>query len=86
MNIGRFLAVGTLKGLWTLETFDKPSGRTHTDMLERDRVLSHGCGGLGPAMRYPEAPPHRNLAREWIEANQQEWQALLSAALEQEAA
>ena len=84
MSVGRLLAIGTLKGLWTLETFDKPSG--HTAMLERDRVLSHGCGGFGPVMRYPEAPPHRNLAREWIEANQQEWQALLSAALEQEAA
>jgi hypothetical protein len=83
MNIGCFLAVGTLKGLWTLETFDKPSGQSA--VLERDRVLSHGCGGFGPVMRYPEAPPHRNLAREWIEANPREWEALMSAALEQEA-
>jgi hypothetical protein len=84
VSIGRFLAVGTLKGMWTLETFDKPSGQTA--VVERDRVLSHGCGGFGPAMPYPEAPPHRNLAREWIEANQQEWQALLSEALEKESA
>ena len=83
MNIGRFLAVGTLAGRWTLETFDKPSGQTA--VLERDRVLSHGCGGLGPVMRYPEAPAHRNLAREWIAANPREWEALMSAALEQEA-
>ena len=84
MNIGAFLAIGTLKGMWTLETFDKPSGQTA--VIERDRILSHGCGGFGPAMRYPEAPSHRNLAREWIEANQREWEALMSAALDQEAA
>ena len=83
MSIGRFLAVGTLAGRWTLETFDKPSGQSA--VLERDRRLSHS-GGKGPAMRYPEAPPHRNLAREWIDANPREWEALMSAALEQEAA
>jgi hypothetical protein len=83
MNIGRILAIGTLSGRWTLETFDKPSGQTA--VLERDRKLSYS-GGLGPAVRYPEAPPHRNLAREWIEANPREWEALMSAALEQETA
>ena len=82
MNIGRLLAVGTLSGKWNLETFDNPSGQSA--ILERDRALSHSCGGFGPAMRYPPAPPHRNLAREWIKANPREWEALMNAALEQE--
>ena len=30
-----------------------------------------------PTIEYPAAPQFRNLAREWIEANPKEWQAML---------
>ena len=82
MSIGRILAIGTLSGYWTLESFDKPSGQTAA--LERDRKLSHD-GRLGGVV-YAPAPEHRNLAREWIEANPREWQELMEAGLEREAA
>ena len=80
MNIGRILAIGTLSGYWTLESFDKPSGQTAA--LERDRKLSHD-GRLGGVV-YAPAPEHRNLARDWIEANPREWQELMNAGLEKE--
>jgi hypothetical protein len=93
MTVGRILAVGTLRGLWTLEDLDEWS--TSSDDLEADRRSSElpqatvpGMTGFNrPVMKYPNAGQYRhprNLAREWIEANQQEWQSLLSASLEQE--
>jgi hypothetical protein len=88
------LAIGTLRGLWALEDLDAWSASS--DDLEADRRRSElpqatapgMTGHSRPVMRYPYAGQYRhprNLAREWIEANPQEWQALLSEALEKEA-
>tara|TARA_R110000868_G_scaffold32015_1_gene116843 strand:- start:37 stop:339 length:303 start_codon:yes stop_codon:yes gene_type:complete len=85
--IGRSLAIGILKGLWTLEALDKPSPGWAE--IEADRVKSafpadpaipKDIRRFGPVMRYPNAGtklPYRNLAREWIEANPTEWDTLL---------
>ena len=57
---GRMLAVGILKGYWTLEQFDappKPSGDVRS-------------------VNIPNKAPKRNLAREWIQANPKEWREL----------
>ena len=93
--MARMLAIGTLRGLWTLEDLDAWS--PSADDLEADRRRSElpqatvqgMTGHSRPVMRYPHAGQYnhpRNLAREWIEANPREWEALMSAALEQEAA
>jgi hypothetical protein len=95
VTLARFLAIGTLKGLWTLEDLDAWS--PSSDELEAARRRSElpqatvqgMTGHSRPVMKYPDAGSYRhprNLAREWIEAHQQEWQGLLSEALEQEAA
>jgi hypothetical protein len=95
VTVARMLAIGTLKGLWALEHLDAWS--PSSDELEADRRRSdlpqatvQGMTGHNrPVMRYPHAGQYRhprNLAREWIEAHPQEWQALLSEALESEAA
>ena len=95
MTVGRMLAIGTLKGLWTLE--DLGAWSPSSDELEADRrrselpqATAQGMTGHNrPVMRYPNAGQYlhpRNLAREWIDAHPQEWQALLSEALDQEAA
>ena len=95
MTVARMLAIGTLRGLWTLE--DLGAWSPSSDELEADRRRSElpqatapgMTGHSRPVMRYPHAGQYRhprNLAREWIDANQQEWQALLSEALEREAA
>jgi hypothetical protein len=95
MTLARMLAIGTLKGLWALKDLDAWS--PSSDDLEADRRRSElpqatapGMTGHNrPIMRYPNAGQYRhprNLAREWIEANQQEWQSLLSDALDKESA
>jgi hypothetical protein len=65
---GQLLAIGTLKGLWTLEHFDHPP-RVPNDV----RPVN---------VRNPA--PYRNLAREWIAANPQQWDALLKQHLNAE--
>jgi hypothetical protein len=93
VTLARFLAIGTLKGLWTLEDLDARSPAS--DELEAARRRSEApqatvqgmTGHNRPVMRYPNAGQYhlpRNLAREWIEAHPQEWQALLSEALDRE--
>lgn len=95
MTVGRMLAIGTLRGLWALEDLDAWS--PSSDELEADRRRSElpqatapgMTGHSRPIMRYPAAGQYlrpRNLAREWIEANQQEWHQLLNEALNSEAA
>ncbi|MCP9841415.1 hypothetical protein KBY93_12335 [Synechococcus sp. J7-Johnson] len=77
----------------TLEDLDQPTPAW--EELERDRLRS-GMPGLdkgwpgrrSPAMRYPGAGEQRrprNLAREWIEDNPKQWEALMRQALEEEA-
>jgi hypothetical protein len=95
VSLAGFLAIGTLRGLWALEDLDAWS--PSSDELEAARRRSEmpqatvqGMTGHNrPVMKYPGAGQYhlpRNLAREWIEANQQEWQALLREALESESA
>lgn len=35
-----------------------------------------------PSMKYPKAPAHRNLCREWIEGHRKEWLAMSGQAVE----
>lgn len=61
---GRLLALGVLKGYWSLEQFDNPSG---SEIEARAWRAAHGL---------PEIP-HVNSAREWIESHADEWDAML---------
>ena len=93
MTIGMQLALLVARGRMTLEDLDAPTPVWAE--LERDRLrsgmpnLENGWPGRrSPAMRYPGAGEFRkprNLAREWIEANQKTWEALMRQALEEEA-
>lgn len=65
---GRTLAIGSLRGLWSLEALDRPP-RREADI--------QSISALNPA-------PHRNLAREWIAANPKEWDIMLRESLENE--
>lgn len=87
------LALLVARGRMTLEDLDQPTPAW--EELERDRLRS-GMPGPGngwpgrrsPAMRYPGAGEFRkprNLAREWIEDNPKQWEALMLRALEEEA-
>lgn len=83
--VGYLLACGVVKGLWSLDQLDKPS--PGWDEIEKDRVRSamprdtrnpHDLRRV-PAMRYPDAGTYskpRNLAREWIAANPEQWAAM----------
>lgn len=65
---GRLLAIGSLKGYWTLEQFDKPFRLPHD--VHSINVRSD--------------TPRRNLAREWIAANPKEWELMMRDSLEAE--
>jgi hypothetical protein len=92
MTIGMQLALLVARGRMTLEDLDAPTPVWAE--LERDRLrsgmpnLENGWPGRrSPAMRYPgacEFREPRNLAREWIEANQKTWEALMRQPLEEE--
>lgn len=75
LALGRPLALGTLRGLWTLEDFDRPSPGVRSQLP-----------GAAKARRGRSLPPpeHRNLAREWIAANDREWNETLRLSLETE--
>lgn len=87
MDPARMLAIGALKGLWTLEQLDAPSPGWKE--IEDDRVRSAlpadptmppELRRRGPVFSYLSAGtrlPYRNLAREWIEAHPTEWVELL---------
>jgi hypothetical protein len=89
--IGKTLASGHASGLWTLEALDKPS--PGWDEIEQDRVKSAVARDLRnphdrrmvPALPYPDAGSYRkprNLAREWIAAHPEEWEAMRTGAAE----
>lgn len=65
---GRTLAIGTLRGLWTLEALDR--------LPRRELDIR--------SINVPNRAPHRNLAREWIAANPKEWEIMLKEALHAE--
>jgi hypothetical protein len=85
LAVAETLARGAAKGLWSLEALDKPS--LGMDELERDRVKSMVPRDTRnpndrrciPTMGYPDAGTYhkpRNLAREWIAANPQQWDTI----------
>ena len=86
--MGRVLAVGVVEGLWRLEDLDEqPCGRRELEddrarsAYPADRTMPREWRRVAPVIPYPAAGqrlPHRNLAREWIEANPGQWQELLS--------
>ncbi len=69
MTVGRTLALGVLRGLWTLENLDHPP-RVPQDPR---------------SINIRPKEPFRNLAREWIAANPREWEIMQRDALEAEA-
>jgi hypothetical protein len=84
-KLGLLLGKGIASGHWTLEDLDRDS--PGVDKLERDRAASafairdnsdpYSAGFL---RRYPPAPPRRNVARDWIQANAAQWEAMLQEA------
>jgi len=82
-DIGRLLAVMVLQGLYSLEQLDHPS--QGWQQIEADRAAANSrAKRLGLPSPYPNPPPWRNLAREWIAANPAAWQALLTQHLNAE--
>jgi hypothetical protein len=81
-SIGRILAIGVLQGLWTLEHLDAPAPGSGTAFAEEARRRANARAvHRGHRATFPPPPPHRNLAREWIDANREEWDRLLLAHL-----
>ena len=67
-NPGLVLALGALRGLWTLENLDHPP-RVPNDPR---------------SINVRPKEPFRNLAREWIAANPREWEIMQRDALDNE--
>ena len=65
---GRMLAIGILKGYWTLEQLEQPKRRPHD-------VRS---------INIPEKGPYVSLARKWIDANPKEWELMMRDSLNAE--
>jgi hypothetical protein len=65
---GQSLALAALRGLWPLEALDHPP-RAPNDVR---------------SINVRPGTPYRNLAREWIAANPQQWDALLKQHLNAE--
>lgn len=74
MSVGRVLAIGVLTGRWTLENLDRRRADIQRQM---ERAATD---------RREPVTPHRNLAREWIDANQKKWCDLLEQHLDGPAA
>lgn len=70
-DVGLQLAIGVLRGRWTLEHLDQPS-------------QSHIVASRWREAHELPVIPHRNLAREWIDAHPHQWDALLRAELQRE--
>jgi len=68
LAIGQSLAIGALRGLWTLEALDTPP-RTPKEVR---------------SINVRNTAPYRNLARDWIAANSTQWDAMLKQHLEAE--
>lgn len=68
-NPGLVLALGALRGLWSLEALDHPP-----------RIPSDPR-----SINVRPKEPYRNLAREWIAANPREWEIMQRNSLEAEA-
>lgn len=75
LAIGKLLAIGSLRELWTIEQLDQPP--PHTRELWPDMVRAARLRGEEPA-------PYRNLAREWMEACPREWDEILRESLDRE--
>jgi hypothetical protein len=81
---GRTLALGVLRGYWSLEDLDQTGG--HWSLNERERRASNArrvttsryTAWFGPG------EPYRNLAREWIATHASEFDALLQEELNKE--
>lgn len=80
---GRLLAVMVLQGRFSLEDLDQPSELWRSLEADRKHANSQAQRSKLPTP-LPLGVPWRNLAREWIAAHSDEWQALLRHYLEQE--
>lgn len=84
VDLGRLLAVIILQGRLSLEDLDNPSEQWLALEADRRHAISRAQRFTLPTP-YPPGSPWRNLAREWIAAHSEEWQALLRHYLELEA-
>lgn len=75
LRIGKLLALGSLRGLWTLEDLDRPSATTAAMRSAMERAA---------VQRISAITPYRNLAREWIAAHPAQWDEALRQSLEAE--
>ncbi len=75
MAIGKLLAIGSLRELWTVEQLDEPSPMTKTMSGDIQRM----------ARRIGKTPVgYRNLAREYMANHEREWNDILRQSLEAE--
>ena len=70
-GVGQMLAMRVLDGYWTLEQLDQPSA-------------SHQAANTWRARNRLPPIEHSNLAREWIAAHPEQWDALLRSKLRDE--
>jgi hypothetical protein len=82
-SMGRLLATYCLKGLVTLETLDKPSPLWLSIEDDRRNANNRAARQKHPSV-FPDTPPYRNLARDWIQANSSEWDQMLIQTLNDE--
>ncbi len=75
LAIGKLLALGTLRELWTLEQLDQPPPHTREMWVDIERAARKR--GEDPA-------PYRNLAREYMAACPAEWNEILRESVEKE--
>lgn len=88
-SFAKTLALGTLRGLWTLEDLDPNSPLTQKLFSTYCRQEADLANARARARRqpqpFPDPPPLRNIAREWINNNAAEWDQLLQQHLDSEA-
>lgn len=75
MAIGKLLALGSLREIWTLEQLDEPGPTTKAMWGDIQRI----------ARRIGKTPVgYRNLAREYMAHHEREWNDILRQSLEAE--
>lgn len=75
ISLSKALALGILRGLWTLDDLDQPPPGYRELRMAMERA----------AIKRSQPPaPYRNLAREWIDTNRRQWDELLQQSLEAE--
>jgi hypothetical protein len=81
---GRTLALGVLRGYWSLECLDQPSAEWSANDRERQASNARRVSTSRYTAWFGPGEPYRNLAREWIATHASEFDALLQEELDKE--